>query len=317
MTGVISHLISIITPTRNAEGTLAETLESVGSRNFPDVEHLLIDALSSDGTLAIAAQYPRLKIISERDRGIYDGMNKGARLASGEWLLFLQADDWLPEGTLESYRRAIRENPGAEMICGSAEALKFSSGIWKRVWSVDDVESKKLTIRNIALREPMINARLIRRDCFGRRGGFSLDYALASDRDFLLRAAEQEVCQIEIPAMVYRYRWHSGSSTMTEGNQLTGRLSSENLLIAKKHLAAAPPRDRKVLKKWHTRLTVQSAMNALEQGRWGDLTGSIAAGTKADICWIFELAREIISSLPGFLLRGGKTRSQLLQGAGK
>jgi len=306
-------LISIITPTRNVIRTIRETMESVLPQLTGDSEHLLIDACSDDGTLEIAGQYSHLTVRSEPDRGIYDGMNKGAVLASGEWLLFLQADDWLPAGALEAYRRAIRKLPDAQVICGSAEAMKEVNGTWQTVWSVTDERKKRLSVENIALGEPMINARLIRRDAFMSLGGFSLDYSLASDRDLLLRAALQGVDQIEVPEMTCRYRWHAGSSTMTEGNSLTAKLSSENLTIAKNHLGQAHGNDSRMILRWHTRLTVQAAMNALEIFDWRLLLVASSDGTRENPRWPASFAAEVLRSLPGFLSRGGKTRSQLLK----
>ena len=307
-----SVFISIITPVLNAEGTLADTLKSVVAQDLTGVEHLLIDALSSDRSLEVAARFPHLAITSEADRGIYDGMNKGAALAPGAWLLFLQADDWLPEGALNAYREAIKKHPDAVMISGGAEAVKQDGEKWQSVWLVNDPERKKTTFGNITLGEPMINARLIRKDFFEKLGGFSLAYSLASDRDFLLRTACVPGEKIEIPFLTYRYRWHTGSSTMTEGNKFTGRLSSENLAIARKHLSCVQGAERKVLKQWHTRLTIQLAMNALESFQLKGVLNALKEGSSLDPFWTVAFLAEIARSLPGFVARGGKTRSQLL-----
>jgi len=310
-TGSPPH-ISIITPVMNAEGTIEEALESVVTQDYSGVEHLLIDARSSDGTLKIAARYPHLKITSEHDRGIYDGMNKGANLASGEWLLFLQADDWLPAGTLTAYRDAISNHPDSVMISGGAEAVKKSEEKWLPIWSVNDLDRKKPTVANFALGEPMINARLIRKDYFDQMGGFSLDYSLASDRDFLIRVAGSPGEKVEIPALTYRYRWHSGSSTMTEGNKLTQRLCAENLAIAKKHLSLQTVSGRRILKKWHRQLTIQLAMNALESFKMKGVLGAMRDGIAINPFWPYFFIVEILRSLPGLFARGGKTRSQVL-----
>jgi glycosyltransferase involved in cell wall biosynthesis len=310
-TGSPPH-ISIITPVLNAARTLAETIESIVSQDHSEVEHLLIDARSTDGTLEVAARYPHLKITSEHDRGIYDGMNKGADLASGEWLLFLQADDWLPAGSLAAYREAIKNHPNAVMITGGAEAVKCVGGKWIPVWSVNDLEAKKTTIANFALGEPMINARLIRKDYFQKIGGFSLEYSLASDRDFLLRVAGSPGTKVEIPALTYRYRWHSGSSTMTEGNKLTQRLSAENLAVAKKHLSIQDGSGKKILKKWHSQLIIQLAMNALESFKMKGVLGAMKDGIAINPFWPYFFIIEILRSIPGLLARGGKTRSQVL-----
>ena len=305
-------LISIITPTFNAESTISETIQSALDQLSYDTEHLLVDALSSDETLRIAKSYPHLKITSEKDKGIYDGMNKGAALAQGEWLLFLQGDDWLPSGTLDILRKVLASNPDVQIICGGAEAVKKSGDAWKTVWSVSESEAKKLSVENIALGEPMINARLIRRDVFHQLGGFSLDYSLASDRDFLLRAVEAGLRQREVEEMTYRYRWHEGSSTMTEGNKLTDRLSAENLAIARKHLARVQNAGRSSLITWHDRLTVQAAMNSLERKQWRELSEAVAAGTSCNNRWPLGLAAQVLHSLPGFVSRGFKTRSSVL-----
>ena len=303
--------ISIVTTTFNAGTTIGEALQSVGLLDHV-TEHLLVDAASTDNTLEVARNFPRVRILSEPDKGIYDGMNKGAELARGEWLLFLQGDDWLPKETMDAYRRAVERHPDAEIICGDCEAVRNVSGTWESVWSVDDITFKKLTIKNIALGEPMINARLIRKDTFQKLGGFSLAYPLASDRDFLLRCVEAGVKQVEIPIMTYRYRWHTGSSTMTEGNSLTAKLSLENQRIAKKYLLDAQGENRKILRKWHSRLMVQEAMNLLENYGWKKLLQVCKEEMNENPAWIFSFAFEIFRSLPGFLLRRGKTRSQVL-----
>ena len=304
--------ISIITPTLNAASTLGETLLSAVPDDARLVEHLLIDALSSDGTLDVAGKFSGLNIFSEMDQGIYDGMNKGAKRASGEWLLFLQADDWLPDGALAAYQNAILSNGSADIICGCAEALEQrADGSSRLVWAISEPSQQKLTVENISLGEPMINARLIRREAFWRLDGFSLEYSLASDRDFLLRAAELGISQVEIPYLTYRYRWHEGSSTMTEGNGLTERLSQENLLIVKKHLRNAGELDRKSLRRWHDSLTVQLAMNALETFRVRDLLSVVYEGCRMNSAWPLLFFAEVLSSLPGYLSRGGRTRSQV------
>jgi len=92
--------ISIITITYNAERSLQRTLDSVACQTHPYIEHLIVDGASTDGTLAIARRYQQgsrheVKIQSEPDRGLYDAMNKGLQLATGDYLVFLNAGDTL------------------------------------------------------------------------------------------------------------------------------------------------------------------------------------------------------------------------------
>lgn len=86
---------SIITVTYNAESTLERTLQSVAQQTYPHVEHLIIDGASKDHTLEIARRYPHAIVHSEPDKGLYDAMNKGIHLATGNYLCFLNAGDTL------------------------------------------------------------------------------------------------------------------------------------------------------------------------------------------------------------------------------
>ena len=86
-------LITIITITYNAGKTISPTLMSVASQTFRNFEHIIVDGASGDNTLSIARSYPETRILSEKDNGLYDAMNKGIRLARGKYLLFLNAGD--------------------------------------------------------------------------------------------------------------------------------------------------------------------------------------------------------------------------------
>jgi len=96
--------VSIITVVFNAEQTIVDALQSVASQNYPNIEHIVIDGASNDGTLeAIKANSDRVSLlISEPDRGIYDAMNKGVKHASGDVIGLLNADDVLQNETIIS-----------------------------------------------------------------------------------------------------------------------------------------------------------------------------------------------------------------------
>jgi len=108
-------LISIITITFNAEKNIQPTLESVYRQNFRNYEHIIIDGASTDNTLSEARKYPDLRILSERDNGLYDAMNKGIGLSRGQYILFLNAGDTFHSGkTLDAY--AERASKGDDII---------------------------------------------------------------------------------------------------------------------------------------------------------------------------------------------------------
>ena len=86
--------ISIITVCFNAEDTISDTIQSVLSQDYEDVEYIIVDGKSTDRTLKIIqSKQKRIKLISEKDQGIYDAMNKGINIASGDVIGILNADD--------------------------------------------------------------------------------------------------------------------------------------------------------------------------------------------------------------------------------
>lgn len=89
------NTLSVITVTFNAQKTLARTIRSVQAQSYPHIEHIVVDGQSTDGTVALIEQLKneKTKWISEPDKGLYDAMNKGAAMASGDYLCFLNAGD--------------------------------------------------------------------------------------------------------------------------------------------------------------------------------------------------------------------------------
>ena len=91
--------VSVITATWNSGKTLRTTLDSVLNQSYPDIEHIIVDGGSTDNTMEIIREYEpryngRLRYISEPDKGLYDAMNKGIRMATGEVVGILNSDDF-------------------------------------------------------------------------------------------------------------------------------------------------------------------------------------------------------------------------------
>ena len=90
--------VSIITPSYNRAGMIETAIQSVLSQNYPEVEHIIMDGGSTDGTLEVLKKYPHLRVVSEPDQGMYDALNKGLNLAHGEIIGFLNTDDFYAPG---------------------------------------------------------------------------------------------------------------------------------------------------------------------------------------------------------------------------
>lgn len=111
-------LVTVITVCRNSAATIRDTLDAVLAQTYPHIEYLLIDGCSSDGTLEILHSYKEAfrrkgytyRIVSEPDRGIYDAMNKGLALASGELVGIINSDDWYePDAVKTAAEEYLRE----------------------------------------------------------------------------------------------------------------------------------------------------------------------------------------------------------------
>ena len=304
-------LFTIITPTLNASATLEDAVCSAMGQGI-ECEHLIMDGCSSDRTLEIAHSFPHLTVHSGRDRGLYDAMNRGAFFARGEWLIFLQADDWLPEGALAAFQAAMEKNPAAEILTGSAEAVhQIGENLWDTRWQRTSDADKALTVENIALGEPMLNARAIRKSLFKKAGPFDLAYSLASDRDFLLKLTALQPQAATVDAPTYRYRWHEGSRTMNAGNSLSRRLTAENLAIAEKHLKSATDLPAQhLLKLWHHRQSTQAALCACEALQPLAVIQAALRATRINSAWLTAFAVEFLRCLANWIGNGFKTRSQ-------
>ena len=104
-------LVTILTVAFNAEATIAKTMESVLNQTYDDIEYIVIDGASKDKTVEVARKYQKafdvapgrkLIIVSEPDKGMYDGLNKGARMAHGELVGQINADDWYELDAVET-----------------------------------------------------------------------------------------------------------------------------------------------------------------------------------------------------------------------
>ena len=112
--------VSVITVCMNASMTIERCLKSVIKQKTGNVEYIVIDGASGDGTVDILRKYAKYitKMVSEPDQGIYDAMNKGIRLSTGDWITFINADDELAEGAVETVANFVAKNADVDVVYG-------------------------------------------------------------------------------------------------------------------------------------------------------------------------------------------------------
>lgn len=176
--------VSLITVVYNAQDTIARCIESVISQKYPDVEHIIIDGGSTDNTLQVINQY-RSSIshfVSEPDKGIYDAMNKGIKLATGQIIGTLNADDRLADAeVLSAIVRTFTEND-AEAVYGNLLIVSPGGKIIRK-WNSKQCGAGSFN-RGFMPPHPTFYCK---RQLFQKLGFYSLQYGSAADYELMVR----------------------------------------------------------------------------------------------------------------------------------
>ena len=178
--------ISIITISFNANDTIEKTLKSVVGQSYKNIEHLIIDGGSIDNTLEICNSFSHIsKIISESDKGVYDAFNKGLKLATGEIIGFLNADDvFYSEKAVEDVVNAFSNNE-TDIVYGNLDYVNeegkvirnwisrpYAKGLVKKAWM------------------PAHPSFYCKKEVYDRLGGYNDSFKIAGDFELCLRFLE-------------------------------------------------------------------------------------------------------------------------------
>jgi glycosyltransferase involved in cell wall biosynthesis len=290
--------VSIVTPCLNRARFVAEAIESVQCQDDPRIEHIVVDGGSTDGTLEVLHRYPRLRVVSEADRGVYDALNKGIRLAQGEVIGHLNSDDLYADGALAEIMRAF-DDPDVDAVYGGAAVFEETGLERRTVAEYATEDAVTLTFPLITLGVPIINARFFRRRVFRRVGEYSLEYAITADREFLLRVALAGVYARHIPRVVYHYRQHADSLSIAPKNPRQARMLEEYLAISEQYMSQSgiPAELRRALRHWHTRESLERAVLAVRAGQYGKAARFVARGWVRNPTWPVALLHRVFGWL--------------------
>ncbi len=194
---------SIVVPTLNQAAYIRETLASIAGQSWPDTEIIVIDGGSTDGTADVVRSFGSAitQFVSEKDRGQADAINKGMALARGDFLAWLNSDDYyLPD----IFRRvaALLESGDKLRLVHGATIAWFEGRKETRYWSTG-VLSEELLKTRAGIYQP---SSFWTRAVWEKTGPLNLDYHFVLDWDWFLRAsAHSELIQLEAPLSVYRF----------------------------------------------------------------------------------------------------------------
>ena len=175
--------ISIITVCYNSSATIEETLQSVQSQTYQDIEYIIIDGNSKDSTFEIVNQYKDIVsiLVSESEKGLYDAMNKGVQLATGDYIGILNSDDTFYEpDTIEKVVNFLKENPVDACI---GDIVQHKSGKIIRKYSSKNWKPEKLKIGFM----PPHPSIFFKKSLFNKFGVYTLGYKIAADYELIIR----------------------------------------------------------------------------------------------------------------------------------
>lgn len=193
-----SPKISIITVCFNSASTLQETIDSVLSQTYPNIQYIIIDGNSTDGTKDIIKKYEGkiADVISEKDKGIYDAMNKGVAMATGDYIGILNSDDlYHNEKVIENVVNLFLSSQ-KEIVSTSIEIFKdhkkniirkYSATVWKK-WMF-----------RIGWQPPHPGF-FVKKSVYEKAGNFNINYKIGADFDFMLRCL-----------MVHKFNFHQSN----------------------------------------------------------------------------------------------------------
>ncbi|WP_353618040.1 glycosyltransferase family 2 protein [Synechococcus sp. CCY 0621] len=203
---------SIVTVTKNAEHTIERCVESVYTQKFHDLEHIIIDGLSEDRTIDRIRCYLdsagcRIShVISEKDAGIYQAMNKGLLLAKGKWVYYLNADDYLFDSNVLANIYSILVTETCDVLYGRLLCYDHTNG------NASLHAPRKINIYRLMSGGLYQQAWTFRRDFTSKIGGFDEGLRICGDIDFLMRLVRADA-RVSVSAIILSVFRRGGASS--------------------------------------------------------------------------------------------------------
>lgn len=216
-------LVSIITVCLNSERTIEQTIQSVINQTYHNIEYIIIDGGSTDGTLEIINKYEDKisKLVSEKDEGIYDAMNKGLSFTTGEVIGIINSDDWYELDAVEAVVNAFLDDSHAKIVYGNINVYDGNNFIRTRYPS---------PLKEIHTGMPIPHPSVFVIGKIYRKYGFNTKYRVAADRELLLRLYSQNYRFIYINNNLANFR--TGGHCYNEAtNSLTSSIVRARISI--------------------------------------------------------------------------------------
>lgn len=286
--------ITIVTLVRNAAATLEKAIQSLITQDYPNLEYIIVDAVSTDGTVDIIKKYAWFVSFwrSYKDGGTGDAHNDGIERATGEIIAFLNGDDWYEEGTLRKVGETFSADPTLEMVTCQARVVHNDE-------KGQMVETKRFQGKSLELNcncSMVPNARFYKLGLFDKYGKVIVkddegNTIVANDIEMIFKFAINGVKNKVIDHLGYTYFEHSDSLTFGNNTNIIRKLYRDRVFISEKFLLSGekiPPEGIKRLKRWHKRGTARLFLwNMAKDGDRKKAAEALRHGLKiSPITWI-------------------------------
>ncbi len=215
--------ISIITVTYNSAATLENTIRSVIEQTYKDVEYIIVDGLSTDDTLKIVEKYKDKisKVISEKDAGIYDALNRGIEMATGDVIGLLHSDDfYLDKDVLQKYGDIFKSEKCDAVYADLYYVDKEDTNRIVRKWK-SGIYNKSSFINGWMPPHPTF---FVKKEIYSQLGKFNLDFKTAADYELMLRFILKHNIKVSyLPVFTVKMRV-GGKSNVTVKNRVNANL---------------------------------------------------------------------------------------------
>jgi glycosyltransferase involved in cell wall biosynthesis len=228
-----NFLISIVTVVYNEKDYLEETIQSVLNQSYKNVEYIIIDGGSNDGTVDIIKKYEdRINYwISESDGGIYDAMNKGINIATGKFVGFINANDLYYPGTLNILAKAIHKYD-FDYTFGPVDIIDKNSNILDTAFPIP--VASMLKDRLLKIPSPH-QSFFIKKDILNIIGSFDIKYKLRADYDMMLRVTDYSSKVWVFDKAVAQFREGGASSSLATFFENISLLKRYNVTLGKRY----------------------------------------------------------------------------------
>lgn len=199
--------ISIVTPSFNQGQFIADAIESVASQNYPNKEHIIIDAQSTDETIEVIKRYehlPHLKWVSEPDKGQADAINKGFKIASGDVVAWLNTDDYYLDGTFSKVADAFKQNSKANIVYSDTMLVNKNKNLL-RIKKDHQFDYGVLLYYGCYIQ----STTTFFSKCIIDAGHLlDISYKICMDYEYFVRLSNLGYCFQYVPDVFAAFRWH-------------------------------------------------------------------------------------------------------------